>query len=72
MAYEVMIDSSGEMDTAETFATAVGYSLPISRINQIVQAKLAELSDDDIYQTRVTISEATALVHEVLRQQELP
>ena len=72
MAYEVMIDSSGEMDAAETSAAAVGYSLPISRINQIVQAKLAELSDDDIYQTRATISEATALVHEVLRQQELP
>lgn len=72
MAYEVMIDSSGEMDATEVPETAISYSLPISRINQIVRVKLAELCEDDIYQTRATISEVTELVHEVLRQPTLP
>jgi len=72
MAYEVTINSSGEMDAAEVTASAIGYSLPISRINQIVQTKLAEISDEDVYQARSTISEVSELVHEVLSQSSHP
>lgn len=72
MAYEVTINSSGEMDAAEVTASAIGYSLPISRINQIVQTKLAEVSDEDVYQARSTISEVSELVHEVLSQSSHP
>lgn len=72
MAYEVTINSSGEMDAAEVTASAIGYSLPISIINQIVQTKLAEISDEDVYQARSTISEVSELVHEVLSQSSHP
>lgn len=72
MAYEVTINASGEMDAAEVSASTIGYSLPISRINQIVQTKLAEISDEDIHQARATISEVAELVHEVLSQSTPP
>lgn len=75
MAYEVTIDSigsSGEMDAAGAFAAAVGYSLPVATTNHMIQAKLEELSDYDIYQTRATIGEAAALVHEALSQEVIP
>lgn len=72
MAHEVMIGSPGEMDDVATSVAAVSYSLPISKANQIVQSKLSELSDDDIYQARAIVSEVTSLVYEILDQDSHP
>lgn len=72
MAYEVTVNDPVDVDVAEGTAVEIDYSLPISRINQIVQSMLADLSEADMYQTRMTISEVTELVRKVLNQSTHP